>query len=115
MFSKKHFAKKIKKNALDVIRILSTDDSITFDIVPQKLQFRLDFSRGVTPFGKNKGSQKLDPSWTFFCYEPSKCSGPNKLLNENIDLEKLNLKHAKITVIKNIFDKKNSLPLIVNS
>jgi len=68
---------------------LFKDKSITIDIVPQ-LQIFLDFSRGVTPFCKNKGSQKLDPSWNFFCYEPLKRSGPNKLVNENIDLKKLN-------------------------
>jgi len=114
IFFKKCFSKKFKKNALDIIRVLFTDRSITFDIVPQS-QFFLDFSRGVTPFGKNKGSQKPDPSRNFFCYEPVKCSGPNKLLNENIDLKKLNSKHAKITVIKNIFDKTISLPLIVHT
>jgi len=81
--------KKFKKNALVIIRILFKDKSITIDIVPE-LNFFLDFSWGVTPFCKNKGSQKLDPSWNFFCCEPLKCSGPNKLLNENIDHKKLN-------------------------
>jgi len=88
-FSKNIFQKKFKKNALDIIRVLFKDESITIDIVP-KLKFLLDFSRGVTPFGKNKGSQKLNPSWNFFCCEPLKCSGQNKLLSENLNLKKLN-------------------------
>jgi len=49
----------------------------------------VDFPGGVTPFCKNKGSQKLDPSWSFFCCEPLKCSGPNMFSSENIDLKKL--------------------------
>jgi len=57
---------------MDTIRILFKDASITIDIVPQ-LNFFLDFSRGVTPFFKNKDSQRLDPSWNFFCCEPFKC------------------------------------------
>jgi len=64
------------------------DKSITIDIVPE-LKFFLDFSWGVTPFCKNKGSQKLDPSWNFFGCEPLKCSGLHKLLSENRDLKKL--------------------------
>jgi len=81
--------KKFKKNVLDIIGVLFKDESITIDIVLQ-LKFFLDFSRGVTPFCKNKGSQKVDPSWNFFCSEPLKCSSPNKLLSENLDLKKLN-------------------------
>jgi len=63
---KKYFPKKFKKNALDIIRVLFTDESITFDIVPQ-LKIFLDFSQGVMPFCKNTGSQKLDPRWNVFC------------------------------------------------
>jgi len=55
----------------------------------------LDFSRGVTSFCKNKGSQKLDPSWNLFCCEPLKCSGLDKLSNENIDLKKVELEKCK--------------------
>jgi len=46
-----------EKNALDIIRVLFKDESITIDIVPQ-LKKILDFSRDVTPFCKNKGSQR---------------------------------------------------------
>jgi len=77
---------KFKKNALDIIRVLLKDKSITINIVPQLKKF-LDFSGGVTPFCNNKCSQKLDPSWNFFCV-PLKYSGPNKLLIENIDIKK---------------------------
>jgi len=62
---------KFKKNALDIIRVLLKDKSITINIVPQLKNF-LDFSGGVTPFCTNKGSQKLDPSWNFFCCVPLK-------------------------------------------
>ena len=110
----KHFSKEFKKNALDIIRVLFKDKSITIDIVPQFKIF-LDFSRGVTPFYKKKGSQRLDPSWNFFCCEPAKCSGTNKLLSENIVLKKLHYTHAKITVIKNIFYKKITPLLIVHA
>jgi len=64
IFQKKNL-KKFKRNALDIIRVLLKDKSITIDIVSQ-FKFFLDFSWGVTPFGKNKGSQKLDPIWNFF-------------------------------------------------
>jgi len=74
----KHFSKEFKKNALDIIRVLFKDKSIKIDIVPQ-LNFFHYFSRGVTPFCKNKGSQRLDPSWNIFCCEPLKCSSPKKL------------------------------------
>jgi len=86
---KKYFSKNFKKNALDIIRVLFKDASIAIDIVPQ-LKKILDFLLSVTPFCKNKGSQRLDPSWNFFCCEPVKYSGPNKLVSENIDLKKLN-------------------------
>ena len=85
----KYCMKKFKQNALDMLGVLFKDKSITIDIVPELKNF-LDFSWGVTPFCKNKGSQKLDPSWNFFCCEPVKCSGPNTLVSENIDLKKLN-------------------------
>jgi len=84
-----YFSKEFNKNALDIMRVLFKDESITIDIVPQFEKF-LDFSRGVTPFCKVKGSQRLDPSWNFFCCEPLKCSGPNELVSENIDLKKSN-------------------------
>jgi len=114
IFFKKCFKKKFKKNALDIIRVLFKDKSITIDIVPELKNF-LDISWGVTPFCKIKGSQKLDPTWIFFCCEPLKCSGLNKILSENILLKKLKQKHANITVIKNIFDKQISLSLIVHT
>jgi len=69
IFFKKYFSKNFRKNALDVMGVLSTDESITIDIVHQLQKF-LGFSRGVTPFCKNKGSPKLYPSWNFFCCEP---------------------------------------------
>jgi len=89
IFFKKYFMKKFKKNALDIIRVLFKDKSITIDIVPE-LKFFLDFSWGVTPFCKNKGSQKQDPSWNFFCSEPLKCLGPNTHVSENMSPKKLN-------------------------
>jgi len=75
--------KKFKKTALDIIETLLKGKSITIDIdrsqlIPE-LKFFLDFSWGVTPFCKNKGSQKFDSSWDFFGCEPLKCSGPNNL------------------------------------
>jgi len=60
VFQKK-IAKKFQKNALDIIRVLFKDKSITIDIIPQ-LETFLDFSRGVTPLCKNKDSQRLDSS-----------------------------------------------------
>ena len=47
------FSKKIKNNALDIIRVIFKDESIAIDIYPQ-LNFFLDFSRAVTSFCKNK-------------------------------------------------------------
>jgi len=49
--------------------VLFNDESITI-VIAHQLQKFLDFSRGVTPFCKKKGSQKLDPSWNFFCCGP---------------------------------------------
>jgi len=40
-----------------------------------------------------------------------KSSDPIKFVSENIDFEKLNFMHAKITVIKNMFDKKYPSPI----
>ena len=89
IFCTKKNSKQFKKNALDIIRVLLKDESITIDIVSQLKKF-LDFSWGVTPFCENKGSQKLDPTWDFFCCEPLKCSGPNKVVSQNIYLNNLN-------------------------
>jgi len=74
----KNFKKKFKKNALNIIRVLFKDKSNTIDIVSE-LKIFLDFSWGVTSFCKNKGSQKLVPTWNFFCCEPLKCSDLDKL------------------------------------
>jgi len=64
IFFKKYFPKEFKKNALDLIGLPFEDESIKIDIVPQ-LKKILDFSRGITPFCKNKGSQRLDSCWNF--------------------------------------------------
>ena len=54
-----YFPKKLRKTALDTIRVLFKDEPITIDIVPH-LKKILDFSRGATPFRKNQSSQKLE-------------------------------------------------------
>jgi len=89
IFFKKCFSKKFKKNAVDMIRNFLKDESNTSDSISQ-LQIFFAFSRGVTPFCKNKGSQKQDPSWNFFCSEPLKCLGPNTHVSENMSPKKLN-------------------------
>jgi len=61
---------------------------------------------GFHAFLKKESFPKLDPSWN--------CSAPNKVSSENIDPKKLNLTDGKITVIKKIFDKNLSIPLIVH-
>ena len=81
------FLKKLQKECVGhhMIKMFLKDASITIDFVPQ-LKFFLVFLLSVTPFCKNKGSRRLDPNWNFFCCEPLKCSGPNKVVSENIYL-----------------------------
>jgi len=48
------------------------------------------------------------------CCEPFWCSHSNKQSYESVDLKKLNLTHAKIGVIKNMFYAKGCLELIMH-
>jgi len=53
IFFKKHFSKKFTKNALDIIRVLFKDESITINIVPQ-INFSLTFHGLSRLFAKTK-------------------------------------------------------------